>query len=177
MLLAIRMMWKDWGFASTLFAQAKMFLDLAKASEHTAQEGHIRAAIVFFLMAFEASFLDAVRSYIYQKGSGVDAGKLGKVERELKKGSPIWTALKTWPELLVGTALDTGSKCYDDFDNFRAYRNTLVHGKIAEPTGSSWGKTAQEFETVAYAEMSRDTVSAMIKLVAGHFGQPAPTWI
>jgi hypothetical protein len=49
-----RAMWKDWGFAPSLFAQAKQLLDLAKHSDGSAQEGCIRASVVFSLMSFEA---------------------------------------------------------------------------------------------------------------------------
>jgi len=53
-MLIWRAVWKDWGFAPTLFAQARQFLELAKHSDSSAQEAYIRASIVFSVMCFEA---------------------------------------------------------------------------------------------------------------------------
>ncbi len=175
-MLIWRGMWKDWGFAPSLFAQAKQFLDLAKHSDGSAQGGDIRASIVFSLMSFESYWRDVVRGYIQAKGAAVDQSGLAKIRKGMAR-TDLKNALEHWPEILVGTPLHTTAKLYDDFSNFREYRNFLVHGKISEPIRSSWGKLAQEIETVEYAELSRRTVSEMIKMVARHFGYDIPTWI
>lgn len=173
MVIIWRAEWKDWGFAPALFAQAKQFLDLAKHSDDPSQEGYIRASIVFSLMSFEAYWRNVIRGYLQTKGATVDqSGWRRKLARtELKK------ALESWPEQLVGAPLRTSDKLYDDFSNLREYRNLLVHGKIEEPIRSSWGKLAQDIETIEYAELSRSTVSEMIKLVAQHFGDDIPAWV
>src|SRR5690348_11617991 len=100
--------WKDWGFAPTLFVQAKQFLDLAKHSEGYSQEGYIRASIVFFLMSFEAYWRDVIRGHIQTKGPTVDqTGWRRKLVRtDLKK------ALEIWPQELVGAPLPTSDKFY-----------------------------------------------------------------
>jgi hypothetical protein len=170
-------MWKDWGFAPSLFAQAKQFLDLAKHSDGSAQEGYIRASIVFSLMSFEAYWRDVIRGYIQEKGATVDQSRLATVKKEMKEDIGLKKALESWPQALVGTSLDTNAKCYDEFSNFREYRNFLVHGKILEPIRSSWGKSSHEIETVEYAELSRRTVSEMIKMVAERFGYSIPEWV
>jgi hypothetical protein len=171
-------MWKDWGFAPSLFAQAKQFLDLAKHSDGSAQEGYIRASIVFSLMCFEAYWREVITSYIQANGATVDQSRLAKVKREMAR-TDLKKALERWPQALVGTPLDTSAnaKVYDDFSNFREYRNFIVHGKISEPIRSSWGKLAQEIETVECAELARLTISEMINMVACHFGYSIPAWV
>jgi hypothetical protein len=164
--------WKDWGFAPALFAQAKQFLKLAKHSAESLQEGYIRASIVFFLMSFEAYWRDIIRGCLQAKGVTVDHSSW---RRKLAR-TDLKTALESWPQELVGTPLRTSDKFYDDFSNFREYRNLLVHGKIEEPIRSSWGKLAQDIETIEYAELSQRTVSEMITLVAQHFGHEIPAW-
>jgi hypothetical protein len=171
-----RAMWKDWGFAPSLFAQAKQFLDLAKHSDGSTQDGYIRASIVFSLMSFEAYWRDVITCYIQGNGATVDQSRLAKVKKEMAR-TDLKKALERWPQALVGTPLDTSAKVYDDFSNFREYRNFLVHGKISEPIRSSWGKLAQEIETVEYAALARITVSEMINMVAGHFGYSIPAWV
>jgi hypothetical protein len=172
-----RAMWKDWGFAPSLFAQAKQFLDLAKHSAGSAQEGCIRASIVFSLMSFEAYWRDVITGYIQANGATVDQSRLAKVKKEMARRIDLKTSLETWPQALVGAPLDTSSKFYDEFTNFREYRNLLMHGKISEPIRSSWGKLAQEIETVEYAELARSTVSEMTKMVAERFGYTIPEWV
>jgi len=169
-------MWKDWGFAPSLFAQAKQFLDLAKHSDGSVQEGHIRASIVFSLMSFEAYWGDVIRGYIQEKGAAVDQAKLAKIKKDMPR-IDLKKALESWPQALVGAQLDTSAKIYDEFSNFREYRNSLVHGKISDPIRSSSGKLAQDFENVESAELSRRTVSEMIKMVARHFGYDIPAWV
>jgi len=171
-----RAIWKDWGFAPSLFAQAKQFLDLAKHSDGAAQEGYIRASIVFSLMSFEAYWREVITGYMQAKGVTVDQSRLAKVKKEMAR-MDLKKALESWPQALVGTPLDTIAKVYDDFSNFREYRNFLVHGKISEPIRSTWGKMAQEIETVEYAELARRTVSEMSNMVAQHFGYSIPAWV
>ncbi len=168
-------MWKDWGFAPSLFAQAKEFLDLAKRSG--TPEGYIRASIVFSLMSFEAYWGNVIRGYIQQKGNGIhNPAKLPEIQKALNNRFSIKTALETWPQLLVGEPLDTSTEFYENFDNFREYRNCLVHGKISEPIRSSWGKLAQDVETISDAGLAHQTVRKMVKVVALHFGYAIPTW-
>jgi hypothetical protein len=169
-------MWKDWGFAPSLFAQAKHFLDLAKHSDGSAQEGYIRASIVFSLMSFEAFWREVITGYMQAKGATVDQSRLAKIKKEMAR-IDLKKALESWPQALVGTPLDTSAKVYDDFSNFREYRNFLVHGKISEPIRSTWGKLAQEIETVEYAQLARRTVSEMNNMVAQHFGYDIPAWV
>lgn len=176
LVLILRAMWKDWGFAPSLFAQAKQFLELAKHSDGHAREGYIRASIVFSLMCFEAYWRDVINGYIQEKGNTVERSSLEKIRRDMAR-IDLKKALERWPQELVGTPLDISAKCYDDFSNFREYRNFLVHGKISEPIRSSWGKLAQEIETIECAELSRRTVSDMIKMVAQHFGYDTPAWV
>jgi hypothetical protein len=174
-----RAMWKDWGFAPSLFAQAKQFLDLAKHSDGSAQEAYIRASIVFSLMSFEAYWRDLIKGYIQANGATADQSRLArlaKVKKEMPH-TPLKKALERWPQALVGTPLDTSAKVYDDFSNFREYRNFLVHGIISDPIRSSWGKLAQEIETVEYAELAQSTVSEMINMLARHFGYNIPAWV
>ena len=65
-MLAWRLVWKDWGFAPTLFGQAKHFLELAEGDAiPSAAEAYIRASIVFALVSFEAYFFELVRAYIH----------------------------------------------------------------------------------------------------------------
>jgi hypothetical protein len=175
MVIFWRAMWKDWGFAPSLFAQAKQFLDLATHADGSAQEGYVRASIVFALMSFEAYWRDVITGYIQANGATVDQSRLTKVKKEMAR-TDLKKALERWPQTLVGTPLDTSAKVYDDFSNFREYRNFLVHGKISEPIRSSWGKLAQEIETLEYAELAQSTVSEMINMVARHFGYSLPAW-
>jgi hypothetical protein len=93
-----------------------------------------------------------------------------------KSRPAVQVGLERWPQTLVGTPLDTSAKVYDDFSNFREYRNFLEHGKISEPIRSSWRKLAQEIETLEYAELAQSTVSEMINMVARHFGYSLPAW-
>ena len=169
-------MWKDWGFAPSLFPQAKQFLDLAKHSDGSTQEGCIRASIVFSQMSFEAYWRDVITGYIQANAATVDQARVAKVKKEMARAD-LKKALERWPEFLVGTPLDTSAKVYDDFSNFREYRNFLSHGKISEPIRSTWGKLAQEIETVEYAELARRTVSEMNNMVAQHFGYDIPAWV
>jgi hypothetical protein len=171
-----RAMWKDWGFAPSLFVQAKQFSDLAKHSDGSAQEGFIRASIVFSLMSFEAYWRDVITGYIQANAATVDQSRLAQVKKEMAHRTDLKKALESWPQALVGTPLDTSAKVYDDFSNFREYRNILVHGKISEPIRSSWGKLAQEIETVECAELARRTVSEIINMVARHFCYSMPAW-
>lgn len=176
-MLIFRAMWRDWGFAPSLFAQAKQFLDFVKQSDGPTQEGYIRASIVFSLMSFEAYWRDVISGYIQAKGATVDKSRLAKVRREMGANIGLKKALESWPQDLIGRPLDNSTRFYEDFSNFREYRNSLVHGKIAEPIHSSWRKLAQEVETVEYAELSRRTVSDMITMVAQHFGYDIPAWV
>jgi hypothetical protein len=176
MLIPLRMMWKDWGFAPALFAQAEHFLELARRdTNYHVREGYIRASIVFFRMAFETYFLDVVRGYIQQRHSAIDIMKLNQVEMGIQKRIGIKKAICKWPDLLTGQPLDNGTKLYQDWDNFTQYRNALVHGKITEPI-PSWGKLAQEVKTIEGVEHARATIAGMIKTVAGHFKFDVPTW-
>jgi hypothetical protein len=170
-----RSLWKDWGFAPFLFAQAKHFLDLAKHNTGSAQEGYIRASIVFSLMSFEAYWHNVIKGYIQAKGATVDRSRLARIKKEMPR-TDLKKALESWPQALVGVSFDISAKFYDDFSNFREYRNFLVHGKIEEPIRSSWGKLAQDIETVEYAELALRTVSEMSKTVARHFGYEMPEW-
>src|SRR5882724_5199171 len=94
-----RAIWKDWGFAPSLFAQAKQFLDLAKHSDGSVQEGHIRASIVFSLMSFEAYWGDVIRGYIQEKGAAVDQAKLAKIKKDMPR-IDLKKALESWPQAL-----------------------------------------------------------------------------
>jgi hypothetical protein len=173
MLLTIinRAMWKDWGFAPSLFAQAKQFLDLAKISAE--QEAHIRATIVFSIMAFEAYWHDLIRGFIQEKGARIPQQNVQEVEDQLLR-SGINNALRQWPKLLVGKPLDMSTPSYLNFDSFRQYRNCLVHGNIVGRLPS--GRLAQEVETIPDAELAVETVSDLVRIVATHFGFPVPTW-
>ena len=174
---AWRMLWKDWGFAESLFTQAKHFLASARQSASgSAQEGLIRASIVFSLMSFEAYFFEVVNGYIQQKGATLDPTGRMKVQDGLVKHTGIHEALRDWPKFLTGNSLDTTTKAYADFVNFTKYRNALLHGKITENI-PSWGKLAQDVETIDGAELAQRTVSEMVKAVARHFGFPIRTWV
>ena len=175
-MLIWRALWKDWGFAPSLFAQAKQFLAIARQSDGSAQEGYIRAAIVFSLMCFEAHWHDAITGYLQKNTDIADQSQLGKIKRGLARFD-LKKALEQWPQALVGTPFNLNAKYYDDFSNFREYRNFLVHGKISEPIRSSWGKLAQEIETVEYAELSVKAIAEMIKMVSQHFGYDIPDWV
>jgi hypothetical protein len=85
MVIFWRAMWKDWGFAPSLFAQAKQFLDLAKHADGSAQEGYVRASIVFALMSFEAYWCDVITGYIQANGATVDQSILTKVKKEMAR--------------------------------------------------------------------------------------------
>lgn len=172
----LMMMWKDWGFAPSLFGQAERFLELARhETDHQAREGHIRASIVFSHMAFEAYFRDAVRGYIQQRGPTIDVLKLKQVEEGLRNRTGIKKAVSEWPSLLTGQPLDSNTKLYKDWDNFTQYRNALVHGQITKPI-PSWGKLAQDVETIEDAKNAKATIAGMIRTVAGHFKFNVPTW-
>ena len=119
------MMWKDWGFAESLFSQATTFLRLASDSETHTREAHIRAAIVFFQMAFEAYFRDAIRGYIQEHEEAAN-----NIKTRMRKNAGIAEAVRHWPERLTGKPLDTTSEPYRNFGNFVKYRNALVHGDI-----------------------------------------------
>jgi len=170
-MLIWRAVWKDWGFAPTLFAQAQ-FLELAKHSDSSAQEAYIRASIVFSVMCFEAYWHDVITGYIQKNGAG---SELDKVKKGMRNAG-FKKSLERWPKMLVRKPFDTGAKFYDNFSNFREYRNLLVHGKISEPIRASWGKLAQEIETVECAELAHRTVSEMVNMVAQHFGCSSPAW-
>ena len=170
------MMWKDWGFAQSLFSQVKMFLEFARdARDRTTRDGHIRAAIIFALMAFEAYFMEVARGYIGQRKSDIDGEKLKQVEEE-QKYIGIRTAVRTWPELLTGQSLNRDSKIYKDWENFVEYRNALLHGDIVRQLDSS-KVLAQDVETIENAAHARDTIAGMIKVVAEHFEFDLPTWV
>ena len=117
---ASRSLWKDWGFAASLFTQAKHFLASARQSATgSAQEGLIRASIVFSLMSFEAYFFfEVVNGCIQQKGATLDHTSLMKVQDGLVKHTGIHEALRNWPKFLTGNSLDTTTKPYADFVNF-----------------------------------------------------------
>lgn len=160
-----------------MFSQAKHFLDLARQTKSgPTQEGYVRASIVFFLICFEAYFFEVVMGYIQEKGASIDPGELKKVEDGFRQNTGIHGAVRDWPKCLTGTSLDTQTKSYQDFVNFTKYRNALVHGKITEKI-PSWGKLAQDIETIDHAELAQQTISEMIKSVAPHFGFDLPTWI
>ena len=130
---AWRMLWKDWGFAASLFTRAKHFLASARQSAPGSdQEGLIRASIVFSLMSFEAYFFQVVKGYIQQNGAKPDPTGLRKVEDGLVKHTGIHEAVRDWPRFLTGNSLDTTTQPYADFVNFTKYRNALLHGKITE---------------------------------------------
>jgi hypothetical protein len=171
----LRAMWKDWGFAPSLFSHAKDFLGLAKKSTGRVQEGFVRAAIIFSLMSFEAYWRDVIRGYIQTNRRSIDPSKLLKVEKELNTSRiGIHEALNNWPKVLTGKPLDTATKSFGNFVNFKEYRNLLVHGKITDKVPS--GKLAQDVETISEAELALQTVSEVIKIVAVHFGFSVPTW-
>ena len=176
-MITTRMAWKDWGFAESIFSQSKHFLDLAKQNTTSSiQEGYIRASIVFSLMSFEAYFGEVVRGYIQQRGATINNPTgLKKVENGLRKHNGIHAAVRDWPKYLTGNSLDTTTKSYADFVNFTQYRNALVHGNITEKI-PSWGKLAQDVETIDNAELAQGTILQMIKVVAAHFGFNVPTW-
>ena len=173
----LRMMWKDWGFAPSLFGQATHFLQLARREkEHQALEGHIRASVVFSQMAFEAYFRDAIRGFIQENRSKIDPSSLAKVERQLaSRHVGIREAVSEWPSLLTGKPLDSGTEFYRDWQNFMKYRNALVHGKITEMI-PDLGKLAQELETLDQAQLAHATAAAMIKATAAHVGFAIPAW-
>jgi hypothetical protein len=55
------------------------------------------------------------------------------------------------------------------------YRNSLVHGDVTARI-SSWGKLAQDIETLDYAALAHTTTVAMVETVADHFGLVRPAW-
>lgn len=114
-----RMMWKDWGFAATLFGQAKHFLSLAKQDGRAReQEGYVRAAIVFSLIAFEASFFrEIITGYIQQNRATIDPVRLKTVEDRLTgpRYTGIQEAVEKWPKWLTGKPLPRSSS-YPDFE-------------------------------------------------------------
>jgi hypothetical protein len=167
-------MWKDWGFAATLFEQAKHFLSLAKQSGRShEQEAYIRATIVFSLMSFEAFFFrEIIAGYLEQNRATIDPDALRTVEVGLEKRTKIRDAVKDWPRLLTGRRLTASP----DFQNFVKYRNALVHGKITEAI-PSLGKLAQEVETIDNAELAIQTIGEMIRDIALHFNFAVPPWV
>jgi hypothetical protein len=175
-MILFRTLWKDWGFAASIFAQAKHFLELAKASADPGiREGYARASIVFFIFAFEAYFFEVVRGYIQVKRAIIDPAALKKVEDGFQHNTGIREAVRDWPKVLTGQSLDTNTEPYQDLLNFIKYRNALVHGKITEPI-PSWGKLAQDVETPDNADHARRSISAMTFIVSAHFGFDAPNW-
>ena len=180
-MIAWRTLWKDWGFAPTLFSQAKHFAGLAAdGAPGNSQEGFIRASIVFFLMSFEASFFELIRGFIQESRARLGTGCPGavvKVEEALKGNTGILEAVQEWPRLLTGNPLVSESGTYRDFVKFTKYRNSLVHGKITDPI-PGWDKLmAQDVETVDSAKLAQRTVSDMLEMVSSHFGIAPPTWI
>lgn len=173
-------MWKDWGLAGTLYSQAERFLDLAKqtAVGSSEQEGYIRASLVFCVMSFEAFFFrEIIMGYIQNHRADLDAANVKKVEEGLygtAKGgfTGVTDAVKKWPGLLTGAALNTPA-C-DDLAKLLEYRNALSHGDITRQL-PKWGKLAQEVETTANAELALEAVAKMKKAAALHFGFPQLT--
>lgn len=176
MTILLRMMWKDWGFAESLFSQANSFLQLASdPSQSSLREACVRAAILFFQMSFEAYFHDAILGYIQQNRAAIKAPSLDKVEKGIQSTTGIAGAVCKWPKLLTGKSLPAQTQAFKDFSNFLKYRNALVHGSITAKI-PGWGKLAQEVETVQYATLARTTTTEMVKMVAAHFGLPVPAW-
>ena len=176
-LVAWRGLWKDSGFAPTIFNQARRFFALAIASRvETDRSAHIRACIVFALMAFEAYFFELIRGFIQANRQRLDVQNLQRLEDGIAERTGITRAVSEWPELLTGTSLDKGRRTYSDLMNAIQYRNALVHGKITEPI-PSLGKLAQDLETCGYAQAVIVIVSEMISVVAAHFGFKIPDWV
>jgi hypothetical protein len=176
-MLVWRSAWKDWGFAADLFKQAVRFIELAKAdTDESNRVAHIRASIVFSLMAFESYFMDAVRSYIQEYRTRINPANLQKVEESLNKRTNISEALDKWPKRLTNKALNKNSTTYRLYVDYRHYRNGLIHGKITEPIPNV-GKLAQDMETISDAEAANKVVSDMIKDISAHFGFAAPAWV
>jgi len=177
---AWRMLWRDWGFAPTLFSQAEHFLELAERSENESpQEGFIRASIVFFLISFEAYFFEFIRGFVQENRADLDAqrpGAVATVEDGLKKNVGVRESVRKWPKLLTGESLDTGTRAYQDFVKLTTYRNWLIHGKITEKI-PDWERLAQECETIESAQLARCTVAAMVEMVSSRFGVSPPAWI
>jgi hypothetical protein len=97
-MIVFRGLWRDWGFAGSIFGQAKHFLELARqAPPGTMQEGYVRASIVFFLISFEAYFFEVIRGYIQAKRTTIDPAGLKKVEDELQLNTGIHEAVRYWP--------------------------------------------------------------------------------
>ena len=175
-MLAHRMLWKDWGFAPTLFGQARHFLELAKGDAvPSAGEAYVRASIVFALVSFEAYFFELLRAYIQQNKGAINPAALIKVEHGLQRKTGITAAIQKWPKLLTGRPLDETAKPYGDLLEFISYRNSLLHGKITEKIPLS-GKLAQDIETVDSADLAQRTVSNMVRVIAKHFGFDTPNW-
>jgi len=127
-------------------------------------------------MSFEAYWYDVAESYIQaNRNDKSKAKKLQKVEKALKKWVGIKKALDKWPERLTGKPLNKKLACYQQYDNFREYRNRLLHGEVSGKLPS--GRLAQDLETIADAELALQAVSEMIKVVATHFGFPVPSWV
>ena len=175
-MLMFRMMWKDWGFADSLFSQAQAFLDLANAAPRDkASEAYIRATIIFSQMAFEAYFRSVVRGYIQQHRPTIPSASLEKVELAIERNTGISVAVRDWPKWLTGNSLDTEDALYRNFTNFIQYRNALVHGAITAKI-ASWGRLAQDVETTDYAALAQTTTIGMVKVVAAHFDFTTPAW-
>lgn len=179
-MIAFRMMWKDWGFASTLYSQATRFLDLAEQiSVGSEQEGYVRASIVFSVMSFEAFFFrEIIVGYIHQHRATLDPAKVEKVEGGLSgRGGfiGIKKALAEWPSLLTGKALDPSASAHY-FVKLLGYRNALTHGDITRHI-PQWGKLAQDVETVDEAKLALKTTAELAKAAALHFGFDAPPWV
>lgn len=145
MLLPLRMMWKDWGFAATLYEQARHFLTLAKASTSESDVlAHIRASIVFSLMSFEAHYREAVRGFMQNSKADITPHNYDQVENDIKTRLPIRKAVENWPELLTGRPMPikprsalpintTNAQAINTtldqrYHGFFDYRNSLVHG-------------------------------------------------
>src|SRR5688500_597091 len=83
--IALRATWKDWGFAESLFSQAKTFLALAgDGLDDRGRGACVRASIVFFQMAFETYFQQSVRGYIGQHRAAIPIDRLRRLEKGLE---------------------------------------------------------------------------------------------
>ena len=169
-------LWENWGFAASLYGQAKYFLTSAKRSAVNEQEGLIRASIVFFLMSLEAYFFaEIIKEYLQKNDATLDPVKVKKIQDGLLKHTGFRKAIQTWPTVLTGRPLIQTS-AYSNFVRFVEYRNCLLHGKITERI-PSWRKLAQEVETINNCELAQKTVSEMVTMTAQHFGFDVPTWV
>src|SRR5260370_35511443 len=107
-MLIWRMLWKDWGFAESLFAQAKYFLELAKAGG-AADEGFIRASMLLSQMSFEAYYRsDVIPAYIQNNRKRLSRAALGNV----KARTSITHAIQRRHKNLTGNPLDKTAAGY-----------------------------------------------------------------